>query len=117
MAGQSIPQLHIALSEDEGEVVPGHVVRLPGDEDDPGVRRGFEVQRQVEVAVGVLQGGQAEVGVAGELRSSAGLETDLALTSSPAQRTEADLLAPGHQATLARPTVQAAEGVQTVDVV
>ena len=59
-----IPQLHIAISDDEGEVVPGHVVRLARDEENPGVRRGFEVQRQVEVAVGVLQGGEAEVRVA-----------------------------------------------------
>ena len=112
-----IPQLHIAVSEDEGEVVPGHVVRLAGDEQQPGVCRGFEVKSQVEVAVGILQGREAEVRVARELRSSTGLETELALSSSPAERTQADLLSPLQEVTQAGPAVQPTEGVQTVNIV
>ena len=111
------PQLHIAVSEDEGEVVPGHVVRLARDEENPGVSRGFEVQREVEVAVGVLQGRQAEVRAARELRSSAELESLLALSSGPAEGTQANLLSPLQDPTQPRPAVQPAESVQTVNVV
>ena len=111
------PELHESVCEDERQIVARHVVRLAGDDEEAGQGAGLEVQGEVEVTVGVLEGGEGEVGVAGERGSSSEEERLLTPVPRQAQRTEAPLLSgledPAHPGS-AR---QAAVGVHPVDVV
>lgn len=111
------PELHESVCEDERQIVARHVVRLAGDDQEAGQGPGLEVQGQVEVTVGVLEGGQGEVGVAGERRSASEEERLLTPLPSEAQRTEASLLSGLQDPADPGPARQAAVGVHPVDVV
>ena len=62
-----VPQFHVSVSDEQGEVVAGHVGRLAGEQEHAVVGRRPELHVQLEVAVGVGQRGERDVRVAGEL--------------------------------------------------
>ena len=111
------PELHESVCEDESEIVTRHVVRLPGDHQHSGQGAGLEVQRQVEVTVGILEGRQGEVGVAWEGGSSAVLEGLLTPLPCQPEGTETFLLAPLQDPAHPRPALQPTVGIHAVDVV
>ena len=111
------PELHISVTEYEGEVIPRHVLCLARDQDHPGVGLGLEVQRHVEVAVGVLECGQREVGEAGEARSPGRGDHVPAPGPAPPRGTHAPL-GPGlRDPALAAAALQAAIRIHVVNVV
>lgn len=116
-----IPQLHVSISDDQTQIVTRHVLRLAGQQEDAVLGVGPELHAELEVAVGVGQGGQGQVGLTTEGRGG-DVAVGGALFAKLAVRTEASFLdvidlGPGHEALALGATLQVAEGVNLEDLV